>query len=133
MILTKLLLLFTLIPLLEIYLLVKIGSAIGAIATVALVAGTGLAGALLARKEGFVIWLRIQYEMQQGRFPARDLLDGLLLLVAGVTLITPGVITDLIGFLILVPVTRIPIRQWLQGKLDRMMRSGSVGLRGFFR
>lgn len=133
MLFTRLLLLFTLVPLLEIYLLIKIGAAIGAFATIAVVVVTGIVGAGLARRQGFVVWLRIQYEMQQGRFPARDLVDGLLILAAGIVLITPGVITDALGFLILIPVTRAPVRRWLQARLDRMMESGHVGLRAFFR
>ena len=121
----RLLLLFTLVPLVELYLLIKIGGLIGALPTVLIVIGTGALGAFLARQQGFQVWRRIQTEMQMGHFPAEDMLDGLLIFAAGVVLITPGVLTDLTGLLILVPFTRRFIREWIREKLQRMMESGA--------
>lgn len=127
----RLVLLFTLVPLVELYLLIKIGSLIGALPTVLIVIGTGVLGAYLARQQGFQVWMRIQREMQFGRFPAEEMLDGLLIFGAGVVLITPGVLTDLTGLLILFPPTRLHIRRWITGRLQRMMDSGNVTFRGF--
>lgn len=127
----KLLALFTLLPLVELYLLIKIGGAIGALPTVLLVIGTGALGAWLARSQGFFVWQRIQREMNMGRFPADDMLDGLLIFLAGAVLITPGIITDVFGFLILVPFSRDGIRRWVKHRLRRMADQGSVTFRGF--
>ena|SRR6056297_2676021 len=129
----RLLLLFTLVPLVELYLLIKIGSMIGALPTVLIVIGTGVLGAYLARQQGFQIWMRIQREMQFGRFPAEEMLDGLLIFGAGIVLVTPGIITDLVGFLILFPFTRGYIREWIRKRLMRMMDNGNVTFRDFIR
>ncbi len=125
--------LFTLLPLAELYILIKIGVYIGALPTVLLVIGTGALGAWLARTQGFVVWMRIQDEMNVGRFPADDMLDGLLIFFAGAVLITPGIITDILGFLILLPPTRRGIRNWVKRKLKKMSETGSVSFRGFIR
>jgi len=127
----RLVLLFTLIPLAELFLLIKIGSLIGALPTILIVLGTGVLGAYLARQQGFQVWMRIQREMQFGRFPAEDMLDGLLIFGAGVVLITPGVLTDIAGLLILFPYTRVPIRRWITTRLRRMMERGNLSFRGF--
>ncbi len=127
----KLFVLFTVTPLVELYLLIRIGAWIGALPTVLLVVVTGFVGAYLAKLQGFQVWMRIQYEVNAGRFPATSLLDGLLLFAAGLVLITPGIITDVLGFLLIIPLTRAPIRDWLARKLRRMMDSGTVEIRGF--
>ena len=127
----KLLLLFTVTPLVELYLLIRIGGWIGALPTVLLVLVTGFAGAYLARMQGFQVWMRIQREIAAGRFPATPLLDALLLFSAGLLLITPGVMTDVLGFLLIFPATRAPIRNWVARKLHRMMDSGTIEIRGF--
>jgi len=129
----RLLLLFTLVPLAELYLLIKIGSVIGALPTVLIVIGTGVLGAYLARQQGFRVWGRIQQEMQSGRFPAEEMLDGLLIFAAGVVLITPGVLTDITGILILIPFTREFIRGWIKRKLRGMMDGGNISFQGFLR
>ena len=127
----KLFLLFTVIPLVELYLLIRIGTWIGALPTVLIVVGTGFVGAWLARMQGFQVWMKIQFEIHEGRFPATPLLDGLLLLAAGLLLITPGVLTDIFGFALIFPVTRIPIREWVARKLRRMTNTGTIEIRGF--
>ncbi|MFP4330791.1 MAG: FxsA family protein [Alkalispirochaetaceae bacterium] len=129
----RILLLFTVIPLVELYLLIQIGQLIGALPTIMIVLFTGVAGASLARQQGGTVWLEIQQEMQLGRFPADRLIDGLLLLVAGAFLITPGILTDLFGFAILIPFSRAPIRRWVRERLRRMMDRGDVHFTGFIR
>jgi len=129
----RLAVLFTAIPILELYLLIKIGQVIGALPTVGIVLLTGIAGAALARQQGTKVWFDIQAEMQQGVFPADRLIDGLLLVVAGAVLITPGVLTDILGFLILVPVSRRYIRDWVKSRLRRMMDRGTIHYSEFLR
>lgn len=129
----RLFLLFTLLPLAELYILVKIGSYFGVMAAVFIVIGTGFLGALLAKQQGLGVWVRIQNEMRQGRFPGNELIDGLLLFIAGVVLVTPGLITDIIGFLLLVPVTRHYFKSWIKDKLSEMVKHGNVQFTGFIR
>ncbi len=129
----RLLLLFTVVPVIELYILIKIGTHFGALTTIALVIGTGIIGAYLARQQGFFVWLRLQREMQEGRFPGDALLDGFLILIAGVLLLTPGLLTDICGFLLLIPVTRTLIKRWLKKKIAQMIQSGNTTFTGFIR
>ncbi|MCO5172419.1 MAG: FxsA family protein [Planctomycetes bacterium] len=101
-----LLLLFTVVPVVELYLLLEVGRRLGAGPTIALVLLTGLAGAWMARLQGTAALRRIQGELAQGHPPGRALLEGALILVAAVLLVTPGVLTDAVGLLLLVPPTR---------------------------
>ena len=101
-----LLLLFISVPIVEIYLLAIVGGHIGFLNTIFLVIGTGILGASLARSQGVQPLALIQSELSQGRMPAGALVDGVIILLAGALLITPGVLTDVVGFLLLVPVTR---------------------------
>ncbi|MCG8325957.1 MAG: FxsA family protein [Thiotrichales bacterium] len=101
-----LLFLFITIPLLEIYLLLQVGGFIGAINTIALILLTALIGTLLLRQQGLATLLRVQQTLDQGQLPAGALVEGLMLLLAGALLLTPGFVTDLIGFLCLVPALR---------------------------
>lgn len=129
----KLLALFTIVPIGELYLLIKIGEYIGAGPTILIVLVTGIAGAFLARQQGAKVWLQIRNEMEAGRFPADRLIDALLMLIAGAVLITPGIVTDLLGFTILVPLTRAPIRKWVKKRLRRMMERDDFHFTGISR
>ena len=91
---------FIVIPLVEFALLIEIGSRLGTLPTLLLIFGTGVAGAYLARLEGLRILYRIQREFQQGSMPAEQLFDGFLVLIAGVVLITPGLLTDIAGLIL---------------------------------
>ena len=115
--LLKLFLAFTLIPLVEIYLLIKLGQNFGAITSILLVIFTGILGAYLARMEGLRTLFRIQETMRQGRMPGEQLLDALLIAIAGLVLITPGFITDVAGFLLLFPFTRMLVKNWLKERM----------------
>ncbi|MBW2065083.1 MAG: FxsA family protein [Deltaproteobacteria bacterium] len=112
----KLLLLFTLIPFLEIYLLIEAGRYLGALNTVALVFITGLLGAYLARLQGLSTMNKVRQALERGEIPANELLDALLILLAGIVLITPGLLTDFIGILLLIPQSRSRFKHWLRGK-----------------
>ena len=115
--LLKLFLAFTLIPLVEIYLLIKLGQNFGAITSILLVIFTGILGAYLARMEGLRTLFRIQETMREGRMPGEELLDALLIAIAGLVLITPGFITDVVGFLLLFPFTRMLANNWLKERM----------------
>ena len=110
--------LFTLVPLLELYLLIRLGTYVGAVDTIAIVIGTGVAGGLLAKSQGLAVLDRMRAELNQGRLPAESLFDGLLILIAGAMLVTPGLLTDGLGLLLLVPWSRQGIKSWLKRKMQ---------------
>ena len=119
----RLFLLFTCVPLVELYILLQVGSVIGAVNTILLVIFTGVLGAFLAQREGIRTLQTIQSVMARGEMPGEPLLDALLILVAGFVLITPGILTDLLGFLLLLPATRLRIRGWAKRQLERRLSS----------
>ncbi|MBC8259318.1 MAG: FxsA family protein [SAR324 cluster bacterium] len=116
--LLKLFLAFTIIPVVEIYLLIKIGSVFGALTSIVLVVLTGFLGAYLARIQGLQTLFRIQESLREGRMPSGELLDALLIGIAGLVLLTPGFLTDAVGFILLVPTTRNVIKYWLFSKIQ---------------
>ncbi|QHA92854.1 FxsA family protein [Bacillus sp. N1-1] len=121
----RILLLFIIIvPALEIALLLLSGRTLGLIPTVLLIIGTGILGAWLARKEGAETIQKVNRQMQTGQMPGEAILDGLCILVGGVVLLTPGFITDAVGFLLLVPATRKPFKRWIKKFLERRMNNG---------
>lgn len=122
----KLLLAFVVIPLIDLYLLLQIAGWIGALQTVALVVVTGIAGGLLARMQGVQTLRRLQYRLNTGESPSSELADGALILVGAALLVTPGVLTDAVGFLLLLPFTRPVVRRWLRRYLEGKVRSGEV-------
>lgn len=124
--LARLALLFVIIPLVELVLLVQLGQWVGLVPTVALVVGTGILGAALARAEGLRTWLAFQREVAEGRLPGRPLLDGLAVLIGGAFLLTPGLLTDLVGFSLLFPPTRGLIRDWVRRRVESAIESGQV-------
>jgi UPF0716 protein FxsA len=115
------------------YILIKLGGLIGALPTIGIILFTGIAGASLARMQGANVWRLIRLEIEAGKFPADRLIDGLLLIVAGAVLITPGILTDVFGFLLLLPPSRKPFRSWIKKRLRRMMDGDDVHLTGFLR
>jgi UPF0716 protein FxsA len=118
----KLFLLFTIIPLIELAILVKIAMHIGIFYTIAIVIGTAVLGAYMVRMEGLSVILRFQKNMLEGIFPAEEILDGAMLLVAGSLLVTPGILTDIIGFLIVFPASRAVIKGWIKRYLRGKMK-----------
>ncbi len=118
----RLLLLFTLVPLVELYILIKVGGLIGALNTILIIVVTGIAGAYLARSQGFKVVKRINRAIEEGRTPANELLDGLFILIGGFTLLTPGFLTDLLGLSMLFPLTRTLYTRFalklIQNKID---------------
>ncbi len=121
----KLALLMTVVPAVELYLLIQLGQWMGALETVLLIAVTGLVGATLAKREGLGVLRQLKDDARQGLPPASRLVEGLMVLIGGVLLMTPGVLTDLTGFVLILPFTRRPlapiIKNWV---LKRVLGGG---------
>ncbi len=127
----RLLLLFTIVPVLELVILLKVGALIGAAPTIALLILTGLAGAYLARTQGLDLAYKIQRELNQGRLPAEELLDGAMVLAGGILLLTPGFCTDLFGFVLLVPATRTLLKTTVRVWMKRYIEQGRITIRRY--
>jgi UPF0716 protein FxsA len=117
--LLALLALFIVVPLAELYVILKVGDAIGALPTIALLAADSVLGSLLLRAQGRSVWRRFNETMAAGRVPHRELIDGVLVVFGGAFLITPGFLTDIVGLLLLVPPTRSVIRGIVARRLGR--------------
>ena len=113
----RLLFLFIFIPIIELYLLILLGSRIGPMPTIGLIVLTGFLGASLARSQGLSTLRKIQKEMGEGRPPAQELVEGVMILIGGVVLLTPGILTDLFGFAMLLPGFRKSIASKLKASL----------------
>lgn len=129
--LSRLIFLFVAVPLVELAILLQVGQWIGIGPTFALVVVTGVAGAALARRQGLRALMAVQRELAEGRLPGGSLLDGLAILVGGAFLLTPGILTDIAGFSLLLPTSR----RWLQGlarrALEKRISEGTVEVRIF--
>lgn len=120
MTLGRLALLFIVAPILELVILIRLGQLVGLWPTVALVLLTGFAGAALARMEGMRVLLELQRELAAGRLPTQPLLDGLSVMVGGALLLTPGILSDLLGLGLLFP----PTRRWVQRAVLKRLEHG---------
>ena len=120
--LLRLLLAFTLIPLVELFLLLRFAQLTGPLTTVAVVIITGVIGSLLARRQGLLTWRRFRMALAEGRMPAREIQDGLLIAFAAALLLTPGLLTDAIGFLLLIPRFRAVARRYMASRLAGRFR-----------
>src|ERR687893_533041 len=121
-------LLFIGLPLLELYILIKIGSHLGAFTTIALIIFSGVLGLLLARFEGLRTLHQIRQNLSQGIVPAEEMVDSVLIFVGGVLFVVPGVITDFAALVLLIPFTRTIFKRWLRRCFDRMVATGNVRL-----
>ncbi|HMC06072.1 MAG TPA: FxsA family protein [Solirubrobacterales bacterium] len=113
-----LVLVFIVLPIAEIYVIIKVGEAIGAVPTIALLIGDAFLGAALLRSQGRAAWRRFNQALAEGRVPGREIFDGAMVILGGAFLLTPGFITDVIGVLLLLPPTRAAFR----GAIARMAR-----------
>ena len=109
----RLLLLFIIVPILELVLLIQLGRWVGLWPTLALIAVTGIVGAALASHEGLRAWRAFQQEVFEGKLPGRPILDGISIFAGGALLLTPGLLTDLLGFTFVLR----PSRRWLQDRV----------------
>ena len=128
----RLLLLFVLVPIAEMLLLIEIGKRIGTLTTFGLIFFTGVLGAWLARRQGLAVLRKVREETEAGQVPAGPLIDGVLILLAGAVLITPGLLTDVFGFLCLVPAVRTGLKKWLRQRFERAVAQGDVTVSAAF-
>lgn len=124
--LRRLFLLFMVAPLIELYILLKLGGYIGIAATIGVVIGTSVAGGLLAMSQGLTVLRQAHEELDQGRIPAESLFDGTLVLTAGIMLIIPGLLTDGLGLFLLIPWTRRMFKSWLKRNLEEKISRGEM-------
>ncbi len=122
----KLFLIFAVIPVIELALLIKIGSVIGILNTITIVILTALIGAYMVKLEGLGVMSRIQKNMQEGIFPGEELINGMMILIAGALLLTPGFFTDIIGFLMVFPFSRNHIKKIVRRYIEKKMSSGEI-------
>jgi UPF0716 protein FxsA len=133
-VLPLLILLFILVPIVELAVIIQIGSLIGVWWTIGLLVADSILGSLLMRHQGRAAWRRFQTTIAEGRVPARETIDGALVIFGGALLLTPGFITDIFGAVFLLPPTRAVLRRILVARfaqrMTRGMTSGPIGRPG---
>lgn len=122
----NLLFLFIVVPAVELALLIEVGERIGTLNTLALIVVTGVLGASLANRQGLRTLRSIQDDMAQGAIPANAMIDGVIILIAGALLITPGILTDFVGFLCLIPAARNALKKHLQRRFERALQEQRI-------
>jgi UPF0716 protein FxsA len=115
---------FIVVPLAELYVILKVGDSIGWLPTLAILVIDSLLGSVLLRTQGRTVWRRFNAAVNEGRIPHREVMDGVLVIFGGAFLITPGFITDVLGLVLLIPPTRTVIRGILQRRLGRRIMVG---------
>lgn len=125
-VLGRLALFFVIVPIIELLLLIQLSQLVGLLPTFALVVATGIGGAALARAEGLRVLFQFQKELGEGRLPGQAMLDGASVLVGGAFLLTPGVLTDLLGFSLLFPLTRRWMQAQVKKRLERQIKDGTI-------
>ena len=125
-VLAKLALLFVIVPLLELALLIEVGQVVGFLPTMALVVFTGVTGAWLARLEGIRTLWKLREDLARGHLPGQAIMDGMSILVGGALLLTPGILTDFVGFSLLLPFTRRAIQHRVKQRMERSIRDGAI-------
>ena len=118
---TKLLMLFIAVPVAELYILIEVGKRIGSLTTIGIIILTGILGAYLVKSQGFIILKKIQNDLNEGIMPGDSLIQGAIILAGGILLLTPGFVTDIAGFIFLIPVSRRVVKKyllkWIKGKI----------------
>ena len=122
--------LFIVVPIVELYVIIQIGSAIGVWPTIALLLADAVLGSLLLRHQGRGAWQRFNAALAERRFPGREVADGLLIAVGGTLLLTPGFVTDILGAIFLIPPTRAIVRRLLRGYMGKRFAVVGVGSMG---
>ncbi|MBF0532149.1 MAG: FxsA family protein [Candidatus Omnitrophica bacterium] len=112
------------LPVLELYVLIKVGSHIGALNTIMLLVVSAVVGSAIARFEGYRVMIRMQEELAKGNSPNSEVLDGVLILTAGILLIVPGFITDIFGLILLFPWTRSLVKMLIKWQIKRYTAQG---------
>lgn len=127
----RLFLLFTIVPFIELFLLMQVGDVVGFWPTVAMILLTGITGAWLAKREGLRVFREYQQALAEMRMPKEGLTSGLLVLVGGVLMIAPGVLTDITGILLMIPPIRRVVAGWVEGYVQKHILGGKPGAGGF--
>ncbi|MDF1532161.1 MAG: FxsA family protein [ANME-2 cluster archaeon] len=122
----QLLILFVTVPFIELYILMEMSRQLGLLPTLMLVIVTGITGAALAKHQGLGVLHRIRSEMSFGQMPGDSLFDGVLVLIGAILLLTPGILTDITGFLLLIPGTRVLFKKNLKNWASKKLRSGQI-------
>src|SRR5919108_4723319 len=124
-----LILLFIVVPIVELYVIIQVGQWIGILPTLAILLADALLGSLLLRQQGRAAWRRFNLALDERRFPGKEVADGVLITVGGTLLLTPGFVTDIFGLLLLIPPTRAVIRRLLARFMRRRFAvvSGPAG------
>ena len=121
--------LFIAVPIAEIYVIIQVGEAIGAVPTILILVADSVIGSMLWRSQGRRAWARFRQTVERGGIPHREVIDGVLVIFGGAFLITPGFISDVVGILLLLPPTRALIRRLLIRRLGRRIQIRSSGRR----
>ncbi len=124
--LIKLILIFTIVPFIELSLLIELGTYIGTLNTIMVVVVTGIIGAFMARIAGLSVLFKIQENLRAGIFPKDEIFDGILILIGGAFLLTPGLLTDAVGFLLLLPLGRESVKRWLKEVVKKRLDRGEI-------
>ena len=123
-----LVLVFIVVPIAELFVIIQVGEQIGVLWTIAILIADSVLGTMLMRSQGRAAWRRFNVALQAGRPPAREVLDGVLVIFGGALLLTPGFLTDILGLLLLLPPTRAVVRRILVHRFaDRMIASATRG------
>jgi UPF0716 protein FxsA len=113
--------LFIIVPVTELYILIEVGKRIGSLTTISIIIFTGILGAYLVKNQGFMILNKIQNDLNEGIMPGDSMIQGAIILAGGILLLTPGFVTDILGFIFLIPVSRKVVKKyllkWLKGRL----------------
>ena len=121
---------FIAVPIAEIYVIIKVGEAIGAVPTILILIADSVIGSMLWRSQGRRVWARFRETVERGRVPHREVIDGVLVVFGGALLITPGFISDVFGILFLLPPTRALIRRLLVRRLGKRVQFSAFQGRG---
>jgi UPF0716 protein FxsA len=119
-------LIFILVPIAELYVIIKVGEAIGLVPTLALLVADALLGSLLLRQQGRAAWVRFNRALAENRLPHKEVFDGVLIIMGGALLLTPGFLTDVVGLILLIPPTRAAGRGLAARRVRRRMARGGV-------
>jgi UPF0716 protein FxsA len=121
-----LVLIFILVPIAELYVIIKVGEAIGLVPTLVLLVADALLGSMLLRQQGRAAWVRFNRALAENRLPHKEVFDGVLIIMGGALLLTPGFLTDVVGLILLIPPTRAAVRALAARTVRRRMARGGV-------
>ncbi len=124
--LLKLILIFTIVPFIELFLLIELGTRIGTFNTIVVIVVTGVIGAFMARMAGLNVLFKIQENLREGIFPRDEFFDGILILIGGVLLLTPGLLTDALGFFLLIPFGQAVMKKFLKEIMRKKIDRGEI-------